>query len=506
MDLDQIFSQIREAHTAKGFAPLTVQKAGGIEQSLGLVNYDLRRPALATYPFLESMRPIANSMPRVQGDGGTATHWKAITAIDTTQMPLGISEGNRGGVISQTLAEYTRPYRGFGQENNATFESQYASDGYDNAYGRATENLLRSVMLAEEPVIVFGNSTMALGITPTPTATGATTGGALSDGTYLVGCVALTPFGWQRTTVTNGISQTITRTNADGSQDIINGGCAQKSANSSGVVLSAGTAVQRVTANVTAVRGAVAYAWYLGTGSAATMYLQQITKINSVNFSTALVTSTQTYASLASTDYSALGTYTVDGLLTMGPFQSGSGAYYTALATGVDGTGTKLTSNGAAGITQIDDALKSFYDTWRTGPDEIWASAQHVNDMTKIVIAGGGTPLFRLNIDGSAAQAVTITGGNQVMGRYLNLNTGQILTVRIHPNLPDGVIWFRTVRSPYPISGVSNVQEVRYRNDWYQTEWPLRTRKREWGIYADYVVIDYMTFLQGAIVNVATGI
>lgn len=503
-ELNKIFSLIQESRKAGG-TPDYIAKAAGIETALGLLNYDLQRPALALYPFLASQRPLANSLPRVKGNGGTSTNWKAITGINTTAMPMGISEGNRGGVITQTLAEYVRSYRGIGLENAATFEAEYGSEGYDNAYAMAVQNLLRSAMLGEEPVLLFGNSSVELGTTPTPTGTGATTGGALSDGTYLVGCVALTPFGWQRATVTaQGVVQTFVRVNADSSTDSIPGGSAAPSANSSGVVLSAGTAVQRVSANVTAVRGAVAYAWYLGTGSSATMYLQQITKINSVNFNTALVTSTQTFGSLAATDRSYLGVYSMDGLLFQNAFKSTSNAYYTALATGVDGTGTKLTSDGGAGITQIETALDAFYTSWLSVPDQIWAAAGHVVDMTNIIIANGGAPLFRLNVDGSAQSSV-ITGGQMVIGRYLDKRTGKILTVNIHPSLPEGVIMFRTVQSPFPTAGVGNVQEVRYRQDWYQIEWPLRSRKREYGIYADEVVIDYMPFMSGAIVNVARG-
>lgn len=503
-ELNKIFDLIKASRAAGG-TPDYIQRAAGIEQALGLVNYDLQRPALALYPFLAAQRPLANSLPRVKGNGGTTTNWKAITGINTTNMPIGISEGNRGGVITQTLASYAVEYRGIGLENSASFEAGYAAEGYDDAYARAVQNLLRSAMLAEEPMILFGNSTVELGTTPTPTATGAATGGALSDGTYLVGCVALTPFGWQRATVSaQGVVQQFVRINADGSTDTINGGAAEPSANSSGVVLNAGTAVQRVTANVDAVRGAVAYAWYLGTTGASTMYLQQITKINSVNFSTALVTSTQTFGSLAATDFSAQGAYAFDGLLFQGAFKSASNAYYTALATGTDGTGTKLTSDGGAGITQIEAALDSFYTSWITGPDQIWAAAGHVVDMTNIIIANGGAPLFRLNADGTAQSSV-ITGGQMVIGRYLNKRTGQIMSVNIHPSLPEGVILFRTVNTPYPTAGVGNVQEIRYRQDWYQIEWPLRKRAREYGVYADEVFIDYMPFLQGAIVNVARG-
>jgi hypothetical protein len=44
--------------------------------------------------------PLRNLIPRVKGNGGTATNWKAITGINTTNVGLGVSEGNRGGAIT----------------------------------------------------------------------------------------------------------------------------------------------------------------------------------------------------------------------------------------------------------------------------------------------------------------------------------------------------------------------------------------------------------------------
>lgn len=505
-NLQSIMAMIREGLAAGG-KPQMIQKAAGITVATGLVNYDLQRPALATYPFLESMRPIANSLARVPGNGDTATRWKAITGINTTNVPIGVAEGQRNAAITTTLVDRLRSYQGIGLEDFVTFEARYAAMGYDDAYARGVQSTLRAAMLAEEPMILGGNVSIALGTTPTPTATGAATGGALSDGTYYVGCVALTPAGYANATVSaTGVVQTISRTNMDATVDTINGGVAQKSANSSGVVLNAGTAVQRVSANVTAVRGAVAYAWYLGTTGASTMYLQQITTINSVNFSTALVTSTQNFAALTSADYSRQTGFAFDGVLYQTGFDSASGAYYTALATGTDGTGTKLTSDGSAGITQINTALRAFWDTYRTGPNEIWASATHVLDMTALVIANGGAPLMRFNLPGGKeATGNQIAGGNAIMSGYLNKLTGQMLSVKIHPNLPDGTILFRTTQSPFAYSGVGNVDEIHLRQDWYQIEWPLKTRRQEFGVYADETYVNYMPFLCGIIHNVATG-
>jgi len=43
------------------------------QTSTGLVNYDLTGPAKKLYPVLS---PLRNALPRVMGNGDTATRWK----------------------------------------------------------------------------------------------------------------------------------------------------------------------------------------------------------------------------------------------------------------------------------------------------------------------------------------------------------------------------------------------------------------------------------------------
>jgi hypothetical protein len=210
------------------------------------------------------MTPLRNEISRVTSNAGdTATRWKAITGINTTGMPAGLSEGNRGGVLTSTLASYTAAYVGLGLEDNATFEADYASEGFDDVRARASEGTLRSLMMMEERMIYGGNSSVALGTTPTPTLVAGTSGGALSDGTFKVVCVALTHDGWMRATVAAGVVQTIVRTNAD-ARPTRSTAAPRSSRPVASITLSAGTAVQAIKASVTPVTGAVAYAWFMG--------------------------------------------------------------------------------------------------------------------------------------------------------------------------------------------------------------------------------------------------
>jgi hypothetical protein len=196
--------------------------------------------------------------------------------------------------------------------------------------------------------------------------------------------------------------------------------------------------------------------------------------------------------SLTAADYSKDNSYSFDGLLYAGPF-SGNGGYLASQATGTQGTGTPLTSDSAGGITEINTALKWFYDNYRLSPDTIWCNSQEIQNISAKIIAGGAAPLFRFNLDATGNVAI-IAGA--VVGQYLNKFTGQLLKVRIHPYAVPGTILFTTKTLPYPQSGVNTVAQIKCRKEYYMIEWPLRTRKYEYGCYVDEVL--QLQFLPGS--------
>jgi hypothetical protein len=88
---------------------------------------------------------------------------------------------------------------------------------------------------------------------------------------------------------------------------------------------------------------------------------------------------------------------------------------------------------------------------------------------------------------------------------YLNrfsMAGGQVIPIKIHPNMPAGTILMLTEKLPYPMSNVSNVMQIRTRQDYYQIEWPLRSRKYEYGVYADEVLQHYFPPSMGIITNI----
>lgn len=470
----------------------------------GLTAYDLQAPALTIYPMLT---PLRNKIPRVSGKGGIQANWRAVTGINVNNLATGVSEGQRGGVIATSTAEYMAAYRGLGLEDYVTFEAEYAAEGFDDVKARAVEGLLRSLMIGEEGVILGGNTTLSLGTTATPTLVASNSGGTLPTGTLSVICVALafdafwSIGGWNNGSMgstlniaTAQIPAQITRVNADGTSVSYGGGSARKS---TAAPISVTGPSGSVAASVAATNGAVGYAWFWG--AAGSEVLGAVTTINSVSI-TAAAAGTQAAAALPAGDNST-NTLVYDGILTQ-IAKPGSGAYVKTLPTGTPGVGSTLTSDGAGGIVEIDEAFFSFWNLYRLSPDVIYVNAQQLIDMNTKIIKNGGAPLIRFNVDGNNPSSIN---AGTVIGSYLNKITNKQVKIEVHPNMVPGTIMFWSDGLPYKLSGIQNITQIRARRDYYQLEWPLRTRKYEYGIYADEVLQNYFPPAFGVITNIAKG-
>jgi hypothetical protein len=474
----------------------------GFTISTGLVAYDLEPVAQRMYPVIT---PLRNSIARVGGGVGTGVHYLQVTGIQP-QSP-GVAEGHRAGVMGVTAVPKSAAWATLGNENVVSFEAEESSlPGTDNR-ALAALTMLDGLMIQEEMVLLGGNNSLALTTTPTPTpvldlgvGTGTLNAGAVID----VYCVALTLEGFLNSSLA-GIPTAITRTNADGIQDTFGGGSAQVSGQAQ-VTLGSGANTHAISAQVAPVPGAVAYAWFWGVDGGGLIKIGAITTINSVVI-TALATGTQNYTALPSADNST-NRYLYDGLITQ-ICTPGSGSYVAFQATGAPGTGTPLTSDGAGGIKEINTALKAFWDNWKLSPDIMYVNAQELGNITTKVIAGGGAPLFRFNVDaqkGTIAD-VTLTAGS-VVGTYLNKYTmggGQLVKIMLHPNLPPGIIIFRCTTIPYALPNIQNILQVKTIRDYYSIDWPVKTRQYEMGTYTRGVLMNRFGPAFGMIGNIANG-
>jgi len=461
-----------------------------LSQATNLNAFDLSGPALQLYPVLT---PLRNKLPREVSDrGDLATRWKAVTGVNVTNIDMGVSPGKRSGEIQITEQDFVASYAGIGLESSIDWEAIWSGGKEFDNKATVVQSLLRAVMIGEENLLLSGNASLALGAPAAPVATLGSGGSLTAQAGNLVFVVALTARGFANASVAGGIPGAVTRTNIDGSTTQFGGGSSALSPASNAVTTSSGN--QSINATVTAVPGAVAYAWFLGT-SAANAKLAAITTVNAVTLS-ANATGTQLANSITADN--STNNLVFDGFLTQA-YKAGSGAFTQSL------NGGFLTSDGANGIVEIDAALQSFWDNKRMSPDEIWVNSQEARNINKKIVATGGTPLFRFTVpNGPNGDTPAIMGGTSV-AKYWNKFTQQFLDVIIHPNLTPGMIFFKTNEIPYPLSGVGAVNFVRCRRDYYQIEWPFVSRQYVYGVYADEVLVCRAPFSLGVISNVGNG-
>ncbi|NPV78250.1 MAG: hypothetical protein HPY59_17980 [Anaerolineae bacterium] len=465
-----------------------VLKKTGVTQATGLVAYDLQAPAKNLVPVLT---PIRNRTPRVTGGGGTSTNWKAVTGINTARLRGFVLEGERNGVVTTSVEDKSAAYRTLGLEDSITFEAERAALGFEDIRSMQAQRLLWATMIEEELADLGGNYSVALGTPTAPTVTAESSGGSIGAGTYNVIVVALTLYGYLASSLTNGVVGQVSVTPASGgSAFTYGGGSSNRSSATSTGALTGST--NMIKASTPVVPGAVAYAWYVGTNG--NELLQAITTINSVAL-TSLETSERQNASAITADNSKnlLG---YDGILYQA-WASGSGAYIKNMATGTPGSGTGLSASSDGGITEINEMFRSMWDNYRLSPTRIYVNAQEADNITKKVLTA------------SAAQIPYVTGMEFTAGMRVKsllnrfaMGVAPEVPLEIHPNLPPGTLVTVTEQLPYPINGIPNVMEMRLRQDYYQIEWPQRTRKYESGVYFDGVFAHYFPPSVGIITNI----
>lgn len=474
----------------------SIQKT--VSTATGLVAYDLQAPAKNLYPV---NTPIRNVLPRVGGGTGTATNWKQITVITGSGYDAQgwVPEGQRTPRMSYTAVDKAASYKTIGEEDQVTFEAISAGRTFEDVQSTASMRVLQKMMLKEENALLGGNLDVALTTPTAPTVSASGTGATLAAATYVVYAVALTLEGLRNSSLAGGVATSTLFTGADGGTYTLKGGSSNKSAASAGQAVTLG---QTLFASTPIVNGALAYAWYVGT--AGNEKLEQITTINSAKFTTPLAGTGQ--AATAITADNSTNALAFNGLL-YSAFKSGSGAYVNALATGVAGTGTGLTASTRGTINEIDAMLKAMWDNFQVSPTVLWVNSQELLNITNKALAGPGTsPLLQIVVDPSTGQPNLTVGG--VAGWYFNpftMGGGVKIPIKIHPTLPAGTIlaWAQDLPMQYQSNNVPNVAEVKVRQDYYQIDWPLRTRAREFGVYAEEVLAVYAPFAMGVITNIA---
>jgi hypothetical protein len=110
--------------------------------------------------------------------------------------------------------------------------------------------------------------------------------------------------------------------------------------------------------------------------------------------------------------------------------------------------------------------------------------------------------------DGSQGEYhVTASGVVQFYYNPFAIDGGLRIPIKIHPRVPPGTIigWAENLPIQYQSNEVPKVAEIKTRQDYYQIDWPIVTRQRQVGVYAEEVLAVYAPFAVGVICNIANG-
>lgn len=476
--------------------------AKDVSVSTGLTWYDLMAPANNLYPVVT---PLRNMLPRkTRPTPGDAAHWKAIFSLNGSgynAMPW-VPEGQRSGTMNYTAEDKTATYVTLGEEDNLTFEAEAAARGLEDENAMVTMRLLQKMMVKEEVALIGGNRSLALGTPTAPTTSTTAAAGSITAATYNVAVVALTIEGYQNSSLAGGVATSQTITGADGETYTLNGGSSNKSSTTAQVLSATGD----IKASTPVVNGAVAYAWYVGTSG--NEKLEAITTINSVQL-TALAGTGQALSAITG-DKSRNASLAFDGIVTTAFSASATdSAIVTSLATGTAGTGTTLTASGRGSVEEIDELLEAMWERYRISPTVMWVNAQELRNITNKVLSNASGPLLRYDAPANGQGGFELTANGRIAAYFnpFDVTGGTKIPVRIHPNCPPGTILLYAERLPeyYQSNATPVVAEVLCRRDYHRIDWPLKTRKREYGVYAEEVLAIYAPFAVGILNNIANG-
>lgn len=495
-----------------------VKKAGralikaGVTTTLGFNFFDLRGPAYMIFPINTPFLQMIGSSGKVNAGVGTAAHWKATRNPNSTFVYAGVVEGQRNALATPNEIDYLATYKELGEEGGETFTAQWAGEGYtDNLADEHFRNLAR-LRLEDEMITLWGNSGtasgnlgFALGQATNVTSTLATGTGTLGSGAnVVVAVVAITGMGMNPggqagynapPSVLGGLTTFTTRANADGTSTNVAGGISQIS--NVAAIVTTNSAAQLVNVSISAMQGAVAYAWFWGVNvaaSAANVKLGAITHWPSYQIS-APATGVQTGAatglnqdnSFQFTDYDGLNTYA---------FNNGKWT---------DMNGGTFTSAGNGQVAEIEADLQFLWDNYQAQPDAIWVSSDVRRALESAVIyssTGVNSYIFQTDKAGQASLMAGFTVSSYKSKYSMDATGAAAIPIRLHPMMAPGTLMYDINTNPYPSSRIPAVRQYLLQRDYYSIEWPVVTRQWTFGTYIHKVLAHYVPW----ITSIRTGI
>lgn len=440
----------------------------GILVSTGVQGVDLSG-FTSLVPVNVPARNNTSAFPRViAGEGSQVALWRTWLNQNSSQYSAAVGMDYAGSMTQFLEQDVYAPYRPLAKAGRVTLDAVAVARNYVDALAQGELQTLNQLFIAQDMNIINGQS-WSLGTPTAPTVIAGTTGGSIGASTACFVKMA-----------------------ARSGANYFEGGSTIASA--SGTVTTSAGATNTITASHAAIKGAVAYDWYVSSTNVSGTYFYVGTTTVASKTITAIpsgAAALPTTLPLLSTLLPGVGCTPLTSPPVAGNGQaptadtSYSANYYNgviASTLGDYGATNAVTpgSGTASGATFIDaggaaPALSgSGIDLLDTVNDSLWASVQlsptaymvnslQADEISSQILSSAGATTFLPPTD---ADARTNLAGGGYVGRYINRAAGGVpVMIEVHPRVPPGTIIARTDRVPFPGSNIGTVYEVRCQYD-----------------------------------------
>lgn len=441
-----------------------LKKAGteGIFFSTALAGYDLSG-LTSLVPVNVPARNNTAAFPReIAGEGSENAVWRALLNQNSEQPDGAVGRDYPGAETKFEVQSVFAPYIPIAHAGRVTLDAVAESRNFADALAVAELQVLNQVFISQDQNIINGQAwplVKGSAEPEAPTLEFTKSAGEIKEGEKLeAGYVA-----------------------RSGNNYFVGGGT-----KSSKLVKEKSPAEEGTGAllKATAIKGAVAYDWYLGKESGKLWYIGTTTvseflykgKIPTEAAKSAGTKLPLLYATLpvkeiaektTDTSYSEkwyngviasnLGAYGASSVVN--PEEAGavsSGAVWK------NAEGKELSASGSS-ITIIDEVFEEIWEKVQLSPTSLMCNSYEAEKISALLLEGTVATTFLPPTD---ADARTNLAGGGYVGRYVNKAAGGVpVAIEVHPRVAPGTIIARTDRVPYPGSNIGSTYSVRCQYD-----------------------------------------
>lgn len=437
--------------TAETLALLEKAQTSGLYVSTGIQGYDLSG-LVALIPVNVPARNNTSAFPRtIAGEGSQTAVWRALLNINSQQTDAAVGFDYAGSLTLFDEQDVFAPYKPLAKAGRVTLDAVAVARNFADALAVAELQTLNQLFI-DQDLHIINSQNWSLGTVSPPTLTVSTTGGTIGASASINVKVAA----------------------RSGANYFIGGSTAVSS--NVAVTTSSGSSLNSATASIAAVKGAVAYDWFVGSTSSNQVYLTTTT-VASVTI-TAIPTAAQALPALpllsatapttpptADTSYSqnwynGVIASTLGDYGSTGPVTPNTGTNNGATFIDNGGNAPALSGGGIDVLDKINDQL---WASVQLSPNAYMVNSAQGNEISKLILSSSSATTFLPPTD---ADARTNLAGGGFIGRYINRAAGGVpVTIEIHPHVAPGTIIARTDRVPFPGSNIGSVFEVRCQYD-----------------------------------------